>query len=401
MARIAAPAAVAPTSCTTGDPATDGQTLVVQAPQLDAGTPESLVLDFDACVIPGTAFGTASSVFVTDSLDWYSIPATGTVATGTVGNGTPAPHLYTLTGANTSIDFTGTAISIADTANMAARNGTTGYTIGQIVPYTATITLPEVNPGSNTVSTLPSFDVCVFLPAGLTLDTPLAAPTPVASGEVSSLGTPMVATQITSPSTTADGTDPNCTSQPQLGSLGSGTTLYDLQYPAGTQVNFDGQYGSDTITQTLGVIVGPDPSPSSNIASPLNRSDSETVEASVALSGRSGTLPASASAFYVLEPELSLGVTLSPSSAWTPGEAVQAQIAFTNNDTDGYSTPAFNDMIQLSLPAADLSSSINPSAPTTAIPGQQRRRQRLRRPGLRHGALPSLRTPRRHRVMTR
>ena len=354
---------VAPTTCVGNaaegkpvDPATDGNTVVLQAGVLS----QPVELVFFACVdSTTTAFDTAATSTAQTALLWYSVtPTTAnpSLPLNAEQPGTPSPHLYPAAPVDTMIDFTGTSLSIMGTSNSAAMGGTatkTGYTIGNTVNYTATVTLPEV------ASALPSFDVCLFLPAGLTFNptTSIGALTPGAG--VSGVQTPTVVSSGTVgaiKTTSGQTADANCASQ--LSSLPSGTTLEDVQYPGGATVNYDAKYAGDTLSQVFTVIVGPDPST-------LTRGNLETVEATAALAGRSGTLlpaaGASAASFYIVTPELSLGVTLSPSSKWTPGTPVVASVTITNNDADGFASPAYGDVVQLALPQADVGNAINPS----------------------------------------
>lgn len=331
------PAASPPKTCTASDPATAGTQVVGYLPALPSGS-QSLVLTFDACVVPGTTFGTGSAQTVNASVNWYSQPPnpppppTGSLAAFEYG---PAAGTAT-------VDFTGTSISTTLAASNDAKSA--GYTIGDTVPYDITVGLPEaadpsVTPPANPTSpvTLPGFSVCVFLPAGLAYgDASPLAPINAGAGIVSG-------TLPTAKAVTSSFNDTNCPTQ--LSAQPNGTTLVELDYPAGTQVYYDGNYAGDSFVQPFNVAVGPDP-----LSAKLAKGATETVAASVGVDGRSQTPLSAAKAFTITEPELSLKETLNTTSK--QGAPITGTVELTNSNTDGLGAPAYNSHVVITAPAS-------------------------------------------------
>ena len=342
-------ATTSPTTCTLGgsgvkpDPAVVGSTVAAQITSLPP-TPDGsnpFTLTFDACVVPGTTFGTGSETTVKAAETWYSQtpPAQPDTATGS-----PAAHEYPTAGLPstwltgiTTLDFTGT------TSSVALASAGANYTIGDAVPYAVTVGLPEatspnLDPGTGG---LPAFYVCVFIPAGMTFGTATTAPStgPGITGPGGAVAAP---TALTS-----GFHDTNCESQ--LAAQQSGTTMAELDYPAGWTVAYDGAYGNDTFTQPFTLVVGPDPTP-------LGGGSTATAAVSAGVMNRSQTATAPSGQITVVAPELSLAATIgTPTAAaasYGPGSPVPVTVTLTNANKDSLSAPANNAHVQMKVPAA-------------------------------------------------
>lgn len=327
-----------PTTCTASDPAVAGSTVVAVLDQLKTAdtSDKSMQLSFDACVVPGTIFGTGSAQNVAASVTWFS-------------QAPPAPpalaaHQYPALSSLGNVDFTGTSVNMA----LASTNDGTsaGYTIGDTVSYGVTVGLPEsvdasltppTDPAAGTPETLPAFSVCAFLPAGLAYsDSTPQTPANVGTGIVSAtLPTPAVAT--------SNFKDSSCPSQ--LAAQPKGTTMVEFDYPAGTQVYYNGQYGTDSFVQRFDVTVGPDPA-SSGIA----RGTTETAAASVGVSGRTQTQLSAANAFVVTEPELKIAQTVTTTSL--QNSPFTTTVTLTNDNSDGLAAPSYSNHLVVTAPAS-------------------------------------------------
>jgi uncharacterized repeat protein (TIGR01451 family) len=343
---------------------------------LIANSGASATLSFDACVDPTTAFTGSSSQTIGGSVTWLSAtPLWAAVDFSGVTHSNP--YLYSPATANTGIDYTGTSASLALAP---AGSGTPGFTFGQPVPYTATVTLPEVNPcgpqgatgctapGSATtgktppaatsaVSTLPAFYACVYLPDNLIVvpaagvgatNMAMAAPSLTTTTGPSQITVPAgsTATLVTDPTRFAD---TNCQAS-------SPAANAELDFPAGWTMPFSASpaAGLGTFTQQIDVETAPDVAAAAGQAGSVNPLSATSppisgVGMTVGLAGRSQTSEATATqAFQIVEPALGFGVSF-PNTADSDkvGSIVHSQVSILNAGT----SPAYNLGVGVSTPS--------------------------------------------------